>query len=334
MIEIDGGQLEGGGQILRTAIALSAVTGKPCRIINIRKGRCNPGLQAQHLKGVEACIEICGAKTKGLRIGSTEVEFIPGKIKGGTYNIDIGTAGSIPLILQTLVVPCIHADKEMILNIKGGTDVKWSPTIGYFESVLCGNLKKMGIEIESEVKKHGFYPKGGGEVIVKIKPCKKIETIDWIEQGEIKRIDCWSFSSKELQKADVAERQMKGFEKIFPKVDCRNVKYVDALCLGSSITAHFHCNTVIGACALGEQGKKAEQVGEECAKHLKKQIDSKACIDEHMADQILPFMAIAGSGKVSVAEITNHVKTNIWVIEKFLPVKFKIEGNVIECKTI
>jgi RNA 3'-phosphate cyclase len=291
-------------------------------------------LQAQHLKGVEACAEICDAKTKGLKIGSTEVEFHPGKVKGGTYNIDIGTAGSIPLILQTLVVPCIHADREVILNIKGGTDVKWSPTIAYFEAVLCKNLKKIGIEIETKILRHGFYPKGGGNAIVTIKPCQKIKAIDWTEQGETKRIDCWSFSSKELEKAQVSERQMKGFEKIFPKVDCRNVKYVDASCLGSSITAHAHCNTVIGACALGEQGKKAEQVGEECAKHLKKQIDSGACLDEHMADQILPFMALAGAGKVSVAEITNHVKTNIWVIEKFLPVRFEVDESkkVIEFK--
>jgi RNA 3'-phosphate cyclase len=337
MIAVDGSYGEGGGQILRTAVALSAVTGKPCKITNIRSGRCNPGLQAQHLKGIEACAEICDGKFKGLKIGSTEVEFHPDKVKGGEYNIDIGTAGSIPLILQTLVVPCIHADKELILNIKGGTDVKWSPTFAFFEAVVAGehsNLSKMGIEIKTELLKTGFYPKGGGKVRVTIKPCRKIETINWTDQGKITRVDCWSFSSKDLEKASVAERQMKGFEEMFPKIDCRDVQYVDALCPGSSITAHIHCNTVMGACALGERDKKAEDVGKECAKLLKKQIDSGTALDEHMADQILPFMALAGSGRVSVAEITNHVKTNIWAIEKFLPVKFEINGKIISCRTI
>lgn len=332
MIVIDGSYGEGGGQILRTAVALSAVTGKPCKITNIRKGRCNPGLQAQHLKGIEACAEICSGKVNGLNIGSETVEFIPGKINGGKYDIDIGTAGAIPLILQTLVIPSIHADKDVVLRITGGTDVKWSPTIGFFEAVLCGNMKKMDIEIETNVVRHGFYPKGGGEVVITIKPCKKIKNVEWIEQGNISSICCQSYSSRDLK--DVAERQMLGFEKIFSKIDCRDVQYVDALCAGSSITAHVHCNTVIGACVLGDKGKKSEDVGKECALMLKKQIDSGAPLDEHMADQILPFIALSGAGKIRVAEVTQHTKTNIWVIEKFLPVKFEIKGKIITCSSL
>ncbi len=327
LISIDGSYLEGGGQIARTSVALSAVTEKPCKVINIRKGRKKPGLKAQHLKGIEAVVKLTNGKVKGLTIGSNEIEFTPGKIKGGKYKIDVGTAGSISLILQTLVPACLHADKKVELEIIGGTDVKWSPTMSYFEGVFCGNLKKMGIEIESKVLKTGFYPKGGGIVNVKILPCEKIHPVNWIERGEIKRVECWSFASKKLEKAEVAERQIKGFEEIF-KVDSK-IKYVNSLSTGTSITAHAHCNTILGACALGELGKKAEDVGKECAELLKKQLDSNACLDRQMADQILPYMALAGSGKVSVAEITKHARTNMWVIEQFLPVKFKIEGNVI-----
>lgn len=332
MIEIDGSYLEGGGAILRVAVALSAITGKPVKIFNIRAKRCNPGLRPQHMKGIEACAEICNGEVKGAKIGSKEVEFFPGRIKTGEYDIDIGTAGSIPLILQTLVLPCIHADGEVVLNIKGGTDGKWAPTMAFFEAVFCGNMKKMGIGIEIKVLRAGFYPKGGGEARVRILPCKEIKSVTWVERGEIRRIDCWSFASKYLEKANVAERQMKGFEEIF-SVECRDVQYVDSFSPGSSITAHAHCNTVIGASALGERGKRAEEVGRECAELLKKQIDSGACLDRWMADQILPYIALAaehGKSEISVSEITNHCLTNIWVIEKFLPVKFSVEGKLRE----
>jgi len=339
IIEINGGYLEGGGQIIRTAIGLSAVTGKSCKITNIRKGRCNPGLRAQHLKSVETCAELCDAKTKGLEIGSEQIEFHPGKVKGGEFDIDIGTAGAISLVLQTLIVPAIHAEHDVILNITGGTDGKWAPPFAFFEAVLCGNLKKMGIETEPKVLKAGFYPKGGGKVKILIKPCKQVQPIEWLVQGEIKRVDCWSFASNDLK--DVAERQMKGFEEIFPKVDCRDVQTVETKSPGSSIIAHVHCNTVIGASALGEKGKKAEDVGRECAQILKKQIDTGAALDEHMADQILPFMALAckeseHESKISVSEITKHAKTNMWVIEQFLPVKFEIdEGKrIISCRSL
>lgn len=337
MIEIDGSFGSGGGQIIRTAVGLSALTGKPCRIVNIRKGRPSPGLKAQHMKGVEAVGKLCDANVKGLEIGSETIEFVPKEISHKDLSVDVGTAGSVTLVLQSLMVPAVHTGKELEFEIIGGTDVKWSPTFAFFEAVLCGNLEKMGIKIEPKVLKAGYYPRGGGRVKVKVFPCKRIEPINWTEQGELMRIDSWSFASKELEKADVAERQMKGFEEVFKKVDCRDVQYVETLSTGSSIAAHAHCNTVIGASSLGERGKPAEKVGRECADLLKKQIDSGACLDEHMADQILPYMAMAAEGgesRVSVAKVTDHCKTNIWVIEKFLPVKFSIEDNVIVCSRV
>jgi RNA 3'-phosphate cyclase len=330
MIEIDGSYLEGGGQIIRTTIALSAITGKSCKIFNIRSGRKNPGLQAQHLKGIEATAKLCDAELKNARIGSQTIEFVPKKIKGNHFSIDIGTAGSIALVLQTLVLPAIHAEEEVVLEIIGGTDVPWSPNIEYFQEVFCRNVNKMGIEIESEILKYGFYPKGGGKVKVKITPCKKLIPWNCIERGNVKRYDIRSIVSKSLEKAKVAERQIEGAKKIIPNFDCEYFEYVDTFSPGSTAHIHAHCdNSVIGATIFGEIGKPAEKVGEEAAISLMKQINSNACLDEHMADQILPYIALAGNSKVSVAEITNHCKTNMWVIEKFLPVKFEIKEKII-----
>ncbi|MFC2143523.1 RNA 3'-terminal phosphate cyclase, partial [Candidatus Aenigmatarchaeota archaeon] len=275
MINIDGSYGEGGGAIIRNAITLSAVTGKSCKINNIRANRSVPGLRPQHLKGVEAMAKLCNAKVTGLTVGSTKIEFIPKKIESRTLIIDIGTAGSITLVLQTLIPACLHADSPIELEITGGTDVKWAPTMAYFETVFCGNLKNMGIIIKSSILCNGFYPKGGGKVRVKIHPCKEIKQIDWSERGNIQRIDCWSFASDSLKNKDVAERQMKGFKKIFD-VNNKDVKYVSTLSIGTSITAHAHCNTILGACVLGDIKKKAEHVGHECAKLLKKQIGTKA----------------------------------------------------------
>lgn len=330
MIEIDGSYLEGGGQILRTSVALSAITGKPCKIINIRSGRKNPGLQAQHLKGIEAAAEICDAKLKGTKIGSQEIEFIPKKIKGGKFFIDIGTAGSITLVLQTLVPICIHADKDVELEIIGGTDVSWSPNMEYFQEVFCRNVNRMGIKIESEVSKYGFYPKGGGRVKVKIRPCKKIEPLTLIERGNVKRYDIRSIVSKFLEKAKVAQRQIDGAKKIIPKYDCEYFEYVDTLSPGSTTHIHAHCdNSELGSTVYGELGKLAEKVGEECAISLMKHINSNAAFDKWMADQILMYMALAGHSRISAAEVTNHCKTNMWVIEKFLPVKFETKERMI-----
>ncbi len=339
MIEIDGSYGEGGGQIIRTAIALSAVTGKPCRILNIRKGRTNPGLQAQHLTGVEAATKLCNAELKGAKLHSTEIEFIPKEIKGGKYKFDIGTAGSISLVLQTLIPACLHADKETELEIIGGTVGSWAPSIIYFQQIFCNFLEILGMKREEdfflETTKHGFYPKGGGRIVFRIKPFRNLKKIHLVERGKLKRFDAWSVSSKHLEKSRVAERQIESAEKTLGKIEKKNVVYDNTLSIGTLLHLHAHYdNCKLGADVIGEREKSAEKVGEECGLLLKRQIDSQACFDRWMADQTLPYLALAGGGKVSVSEITNHCKTNIWVIEKFLPVKFEINKNEIECLAI
>ena len=374
MIEIDGSYLEGGGQITRTATALSAITGNPVRIINIRKGRPKPGLSAQHLSGIKAAAKLCSAETKGVELGSTKIEFYPKQIKGGNYKIDIGTAGSSALILQTLIPIAIHAPAPVQLEITGGTNVKWSMDYEYMKHIFGYYMKKMGIEYSIEIEKRGFYPKGGGKVVVKISPGKPMP-LNLVNPGKFEKIDVHAIAENRLSAKQVAEREIKGFSTIL-NPDQKFLQYSKADCPGTSIHAHAHFeNCKLGSSVIGEKNISAEQLGKTCATHLKKQIDSGACIDEWMADQILPYMALAVcnisaiqtslrknvcnisspinltkvakinkkesnlhkfKSKISVAEVSKHCLTNAWIIEKFLPVKFNIkkEKNIIEAERL
>lgn len=334
MIEVDGSYGESGGQILRTAVALSAVTGKPCRIFNIRKGRPNSGLKAQHLKAIEAIAEISDGTLKGNRLGSEEIEFYPGEVHGGKFKIDVGTAGSIGLVLQAILPSIVTSGENLKIEMTGGTNVKWSPSVEYIKHVFCNFLDRMGVDIRINVCKYGFYPRGGGKIKARISSPLELIPLEITKRGAFKRIDVWSISSERLKKKNVAERQIRGFADFFD-VKHTHTLYVNTLSPGTYIHAHAHFeNTKLGADYFGEIGTKAEDVGKRCAEKLKKEIDSGACLDRWMADQILPYMALAGGGKFTVSEVTNHCKTNIWVIEKFLPVKFEINGNLISCKKI
>ncbi len=323
MIDIDGSYGESGGQILRTAIALSAITGKACKIDKIRANRSKPGLQPQHLAAVNTVAQLCSAKVDA-KIGSTTLVFEPREIKGGHYDIDIGTAGAISLVLQSLILPSIHAEHPTTLTIKGGTHVNWSPSMDYMQRVFCYYMKKIGINLNMKIEKHSFYPKGGGLVTVKIDHGIP-NSLSIVKRGELRSYEAISIASENLKKAQVAERQLNAAEKSFPFGE-KNISYVNSLSPGSSIhLSAVYENCILGASALGERNKKAEDVGKDAATILKKQLESNACFDEYMADQILPFLAFAKEdSKISVAEITSHTLTNIWVIEKFLPVKFEV----------
>jgi len=331
LIEIDGSYCEGGGQILRTAIALSGITGKKTRIYNIRANRDPPGLKRQHLTGILSAKEICDAEVEGAEIGSKEIVFKPSTIKSGKYRIDIGTAGSITLLLQSLIPIAVFSDDKITLEITGGTNVQWSPTMDYYSEIFLYFLKKAGIDVKLEVFRYGFYPKGGGKVKIKIFPWKNRERIEFTEKGEKKKIKAVSIATKDLKNAEVAERQVKGFRRV---LSCeKEIRYVDSYSTGSSITgiAYFE-NTRMGSSALGERGKRAEIVGREAGEKLKKEIETDGVLDRYMGDQIIPYMGIAG-GKIVVSEVTDHLKSNIWVVEKFLPVKFEMRGNIVEVPT-
>jgi len=338
MIEINGSYLEGGGQILRTAVSLSAITKKPCRIFNIRKGRPKPGLSTQHLLGLRALAELCNGSLEGDFLESQEIKFWPGNTYKDRVFINIPTAGSITLILQTLILPSLFAPIPIKITFRGGaTDTFFSPTIDYFRYVFLKILKQMteigALPVEINILKRGYYPEGGAKVEVSITP-SKLKPINLIESGNFEKILVISGASEFLKEKKVAERQIAGVREVLGKLKLpieEKVQYYQTQCPGSQICiiAEFE-NTIIGTDNLGKIGKRAEEVGKEAAFQLLKEQKTRTCLDKHLADQILPYMALATKpSRAAVSEITNHCKTNIWVVEKFLDGRFEIKENLI-----
>ena len=328
MIEIDGSYGEGGGQIVRTAVALAAYLETPCRIRNIRKGRPKPGLRPQHAAGVQALAALCNADIAGLQVGSAEISFKPGRVVGGTLRIDVGTAGAIGLILQTVMLPATKALSPLLLTISGGTDVPWAPTIGYCQEVTLQILRLMGYDGGMTVGKRGYFPRGGGEVAAELQRAD-LSPVQLLKPGQIRMIQGISHAANALRERRVAERQQEGAMASLKKLGllCEiELEYEKTASPGSGIDLWAVAeNTALGANALGARGKRAEEVGAEAASALIRQVDSGAALDEWMGDQILPFLAIAGGeSSVSVARVTDHLRTNLWVISHFLHIESQI----------
>lgn len=323
MLKIDGSHGEGGGQILRTALALSMVKGRDIEVRNIRANRSNPGLSHQHLKAIEAASEISNAKTEGLEKGSKKITFEPGEIEGGVYNFDIGTAGSVTLLLQALIPPAIHARQDMTIKVRGGTDVKWSPPYDYFENVFLDLLRKMKVDIGSELLKRGHYPKGGGKVKVDIEP-SELQHLSFTD--EIERIEGRAFVS-ELPD-HIAERMKKQVLKEFIETETSiSIKSYESASAGTGIVIWTEGGMVLGKGVLGEKGVPAEEVGKEAVEGLKKDIDAGVDIDTNAADQLIPFLALSDQeGTLTTRKLTGHLKTNVWLVNRF----FKNEIELIE----
>ena len=334
MLEIQGNYLEGGGSIVRLAIALSAITQTPIRITNIRQFRDSSGLKTQHLRAIESVANLCNGKLKDAFLGSTEIEFHPGNIEKNKIKVNIETAGSVGLLLQCLMLPCFYNKKETEIEITGGGTVGLhAPNLLYTENVLLPLIKKLGFEASLEIKKHGFFPKGGADVICKIKPCKP-KSIHILERGNLIQIKGISLATEDLKNKNVAERQTNSAKKILKdyNIKIENL-YVNSLSTGSALLlyAEFN-NTIIAWDSIGEKGKSSEKIGEEATKGLIEQLNSEAALDDYMQDQILIFMALAKEGSFKFNNLTEHAKTNMWLIEKFLPIKFEIIDDAIYCK--
>jgi len=327
MIEIDGSI--GGGQILRTAVGLSALTLKPFRIINIRKNRSNPGLKPQHLAGVKVGAELCGAEVRGTKIGSTKLEFVPKSHDFSDKKVDIGTAGSVQLLLQTITPVLIFSDKPVTLKTKGGTAGLGAPTVEYTKFVFFPMLSKLGFSLpEVRILKQGFYPRGGGLVNVKFFPTKQLKSIKLIECGEVKNIHGFSIAGRLPE--SVANRQANAAKKVLLDNGFNGViefSKVETLSAGTSITIFSKCqNTILGADEIGIIGKRAEKVGEDAATSLVSSINSGNAFDKCMSDQIIPYIALAkGRSEITVEDLNDHVMTNIFATEKILDVEFEVD---------
>jgi len=328
-IEIDGSFGEGGGQILRTALSLSCITGFSLKLFGIRKGRKKPGLMPQHQTCVNAVSEICNAEVFGNEIGSTELTFVPQKIKSGNYFFDIKTAGSSSLVIQTLLPALIFTDGISRVTIKGGTHVPFSPSYNYISEVFIPLLNKIGIKIETSINKYGFYPKGGGEVIFKIFPCEKIKRLNVVKRGELLSITgCSAVSNLPLH---IAERQKNSvMQNLYPL--SANIDILEVTSLGQGTFVFLKSeyeNTLAGFSSLGRRGKRAEDVGQEAASFFKDFHKTSACLDPHLADQIVIYLSLAQKDSTfTTSRITQHLLTNLWVIEKFLKIRYEIEGKM------
>lgn len=330
-IEIDGSYGEGGGAILRLAGSLAAVTSRPVRIFNIRSSRPKPGLQAQHLESIKAIAALCNGTLSGAFPGSTEIRLNPGKIEERDISISISTAGSIALLFQSLKLLSISLQKGIKVEVRGGaTFGKFAPPLPYTQNILLPTLRKMGFSGAINIKRHGFYPAGGADAIIELNPCKKLQPVFSEPLGKITEIKIHSIASSSLGKAMVAERQAKEAESILKQFYGKTesmIEYADTLCPGSGIVieARDDRGNILGSDGIGERDLKAEIVGERAARRLKETIEAKPSADDHLSDQLLAFMALAkGESRIFAPNITQHARTNIWVINKFLKSDFEI----------
>jgi RNA 3'-terminal phosphate cyclase (ATP) len=330
LVKIDGSQGEGGGQILRTAISLSAITGKPIEVSNIRANRTNPGLRPQHMAGIRIIADLFHAKSENLKVGAEWIRFSPSdKFEGGSIKFDIGTAGSIPLILMTVVPAVSLSNNSLQIEVTGGTDVKASPTIDYIKHIVAKSYLSIGPKFSVNVLKRGYYPKGGGVVQCTIKPCKTPGTIELLatEYLEPKIISVCS-----QLPIHVAKRQISSALIALEKKDIRCSNYTasieTSISPGSSILVYSASDfgLYVGGDSIGELGKRAEAVGTEAAMRFLDSTLAQATVDPFLADMlVLPLALSKGRSRYRVGRVTQHLLTSLHVVSQMIGCKYSIE---------
>ena len=329
-VKIDGSQGEGGGQILRTAISLSAITGKPVEVTNIRAKRPNPGLRPQHMTGIRIIADLFQAKFENVKVGAKWIRFCPSdRFEGGSVRFDIGTAGSIPLILMTVVPAVSLSNNSLQIEVTGGTDVKASPTIDYVKHVVAKSYLSIGIKFLVDVVKRGYYPKGGGLVQSTITPCKRPGTIELLAT---RYVEPKIISVCGQLPVNVAKRQISSALIALEKKDIQCSNYTASIetsfSPGSSILVYSvsEFGLYVGGDSIGELGKRAEAVGTEAAKRFLESTLAHATVDAFLADMlVLPLALSKGRSRYRVARVTQHLLTNLHVACKFVGCKYRIE---------
>ncbi len=327
LLTLDGSYGEGGGQILRSALSLAAISGTPVRLIHIRAGRKRPGLRPQHLTAVRAAAALCDARLEGDMLGSQTLTFVPRSApRAGRYTFDVaeaaqgGSAGAVALILQTVLLPLALADGSSEVTLRGGTAVPMSPPIPYLERVYLPVLAEMGVEARILRHRWGFYPRGGGEVVVRIEGGARLRPLHLTERGELKRIEGIAFvaglpSHIPQRMCDRARAVLRGLGvpvKVVPT-------HVSARGVGAGIflTAHY-AQAAAGFVALGRRGLPSERVAEMACKPLMAHLRSGAVADPWLGDQlVLPFALAEGPSHITLSRVTRHLLTNVWVARQF-----------------
>ena len=322
MIEVDGSEGEGGGQILRTAVALSALTGQEVALRGIRSNRTNPGLQPQHLCAVNGVAKMCDARVRGASVGSSELVFTPGKVGGGRYCLSVGTAGSVTLVLQACMLASARCSEQSIFEVSGGTNVRWSPPIDFYDRVLFPYLERIGARVKLLEKTRGFYPEGDGRVVAVWHPPTSYAPFNILERGGLKGISGCVFVQGLAQHIGkrMGDAAMKGFLGARVRLDTES-GHGPSKGAGLLLVAEYE-RCWLGGDSLGERGTSAEAVGARAVELLKGEMRSLSTLDVHAADQLLPYMCLGdGSSSFIVREITGHLSAQAKLVREFLGAK-------------
>jgi len=348
MIELDGGQKSGSGTIVRDGVSLSVLTGQELHLKNIRAKRDKPGLRAQHLKGVEACRQISRGELEGAAVGSREIRFKPGqKIKGGHFELDIGTAGSTTMLATILLPPALFAEKPSTYRLTGGLFQDFAPSAYHLQYVLLPLLKAMGAEVELEIIQPGYVPRGGGVMELKVDPLKeRLGPVVLPEQGETTEMKGFALSSL-LKERQVSERmadecrkklQYKGYrpqiEVVYDQEDSpafQKVSFQPGAAL--AVWARTARGCLIGADMAGAPRRSSEFIGRQVARNLIEDLKTGASVDRHLADLLIPFCALAeGKSEYLIPRLSEHVEARLWLVEEILGAKTELKDNRLTIK--
>ncbi|WP_323846945.1 RNA 3'-terminal phosphate cyclase [Microbulbifer magnicolonia] len=329
-LEIDGSFGEGGGQLSRYAVALAAISGRPLHLRNIRARRARPGLMAQHLTALRAAAAVGGGSLEGAELGAAEIYYRPGPIRGGEYHFDVGTAGSIVLVLQALLPVALHADARVDLTITGGTDVRMAPPVDYLRMVFLPWLARMGARVCVESVRRGYYPKGGGLLKLQVEPCRSLQPLVAEAPGALRQVSGVAHVAHlplhiPMRMATAAHGVLAGLGSV--QIEVEVLRDAEAFGTGGAIVLAAETEQgMLGAAAVAERGVPAERLGEDAGYALRAELEAGAAVDIHASDQLLIYAAQAqGTSRLLVRKLSQHARTVMWLIEQFLPVEFRVE---------
>jgi len=341
MITIDGGAKSGSGTIVRYSVALASLLGKEIKIENIRAKREKPGLRAQHLKTIQACCEMCRGAVDNAVVGSKEITYIPREsFRGGEYHWDIGTAGSTTMLAQSLLPLAYFAEKPSKFRLEGGLFQDFAPSAYHMKFVLLPLLREMGIHARLEIVRPGYVPKGGGIIEIEVEPAKKLKPLNLTEQADILVTRGIALSSH-LKDKKVSQRMAEGCQKVLNSHDyeaeIEEIYDESSLQAGAALAIYAYTSSGgrIGADMAGRVGRSSESIGRYVAQSFIEDIKSGAAIDRYVADQLIIYAGLAeGISRYSIPKITEHVETNLWLIEEFLGAKTKLSDNIVNIEGI
>jgi len=334
---INGGAKSGSGTIVRYSVTLASLLATEIKIQNIRQRRDKPGLRAQHLKVIQACQEMCHGVVENAAVGSKEITYIPKeRFNGGEYHWDIGTAGSTTMFAQAVLPLACFAQKPSRFRLEGGLFQDFAPSAYHMKFVLLPLLEKMGIEARLKIIRPGYVPKGKGIIEIQVEPVSKLKPLNLIEQGKITTINGIALSSH-LEEKKVSQRMAQECRKALStqgyKAEIQEIYDTSSLQEGAALAiyARTSSGSIIGSDRAGRPGRRSESIGRYVAQSFMEDVNTGATVDRYIADQLIIYAGLAeGTSRYSIPRITEHIETNLWLIEEFLGSRAKISGNLIE----